>query len=318
MKKISLFLFVLLTLTACAVPVPTATVAPPASPTSTETPIPSPTRTLIPEPTATEIGLVSQDVLTGIGYTAEELKALGFEKYKEGEYSFPGDTVTYHGIIGAKADGSKEMLAIKFDNSPNLVKLSSSEMLEYAKQAKEIFPATPCFEDFFHDKALTIPAVGIKGISTNIVLSTIEKDASGKDVLSTQSLILVTMGDSGFPALYGTVIQGEDATNPNKDIFENGKLSVYIGSITKSDKVYSLEELTEIVSKKGEPVRISAEIVLPTSSNNGGYNRFYKIFSQNQSYVSDYTSFLSSHGVTQTGENLIIILSYGSKVGYQP
>jgi len=185
MKKISLFLFVLLALAACApAPLQTSEVSKTSevSPSSTPTPPATPTRiataTAIPNALENKQG----QALLGLGYEQAQLKE--FTSFAEGDYSFPGDTVTYHGIIGTKADGTKEILAFKFSDNPNLIKLSGTEVVELANKACS---AGACFSQS-HWGPNFEPITFINAASTGIVLSEDKKDANGKIIATTQSL----------------------------------------------------------------------------------------------------------------------------------
>ena len=184
MKPIfSILALATLALAGCA---PTAAISTP-SPTPTEIIVPTPTATPLP-PTATATAIPNAlenkqgQALLGLGYEQAQLKE--FTSFAEGDYSFPGDTVTYHGIIGTKADGTKEILAFKFSDNPNLIKLSGTEVVELANKACS---AGACFSQS-HWGPNFEPITFINAASTGIVLSEDKKDANGKIIATTQSL----------------------------------------------------------------------------------------------------------------------------------
>ena len=182
MKKISLFLFVLLIFAACApAPAQTSEVSETSevSPSSTPTPPATPTRiataTAIPNALENKQG----QALLGLGYEQAQLKE--FTSFAEGDYSFPGDTVTYHGIIGTKADGTKDILAFKFSGIPDLVKISGTELANYAKEARKSPISGSSFEKHYVGDQREL-IIDINSVSTGVIVQ-FEKDVGGKKII---------------------------------------------------------------------------------------------------------------------------------------
>ena len=310
MKKISLFLFVLLALAACApAPLQTSEVSETSevSPSSTPTPPATPTRiaTATATPSALESG--QGQALLGLGYEQAQLKE--FTSFAEGEYSFPGDTVTYHGIIGTKADGSKEILAFKFSDNPNLIKLSGTEVVELSKQTCS---AGACFSHSYFGPNRE-PMTDITAITTGIVLADDKKDEAGNIIASVQSALILTQNDDGHPRFIKFVVQVEDPNNPDSDLLNNNILNGFDFTTQGSTKVHSLEELADIF-QKGIKIEFGTQSIKYLVGIVKGFGFFGDTFGSDPFYSSAFESFLSSHGTTLTRNDPILILSRTSKI----
>ena len=279
------------------------------SPTPTRTPIPAtPTKLATATPKAIESG--QGQALLGLGYEQAQLKE--FTSFAEGDYSFPGDTVTYHGIIGTKADGSKEMLAIKFSDNPNYLKLSGTETL---KLAKEACAAGACFSHHFWGDNKE-PITFVKMVSTGILLSNDKKDESGNVTASNKSLLALTLNDQGFPLFLKGVVEIEDPSNPGIDLLNNNILDdVFNFANQDSNRVHSLEELAKFFQKgKGMQMEFGIqEIGFIGGEKVKGWQFFKDTFGSDPNYQSALRLFLSDNGVTQTGNDPIMFLLTTSK-----
>jgi len=304
MKPIfSILALATLALAGCA---PTAAISTP-SPTPTEIIVPTPTATPLP-PTATATAIPNAlenkqgQALLGLGYEQAQLKE--FTSFAEGEYSFPGDTVTYHGIIGTKADGSKEILAFKFSDNPNLIKLSGTEVVELSKKTCTL---GQCFSQFTWGDERE-PITFIDAVTTGIVLSDDKKDETGNVIASAQSLLMLTMDDRGNPRFLKMVVQVKDPANPNENLLKNGLLNS-LGFVTEdSTKASSQQELAEFFH---EGIQIEFGIQKIEFIGGGkvvGWSFFKDTFGADPSYQSALESFLLKNGLLQTGNDSIIIL----------
>jgi len=305
MKKISLFLFVLLALAACApAPLQTSEVSKTSevSPSSTPTPPATPTRiaTATATPSALESG--QGQTLLGLGYEQAQLKE--FTSFAEGEYSFPGDTVTYHGIIGTKADGSKEILAFKFSDNPNYLKLSGTEVMELGKKTR-----TPgqCFSQFTWGDERE-PITFIDAVTTGIVLSDDKKDETGNIIASAQSALMLTLDDSGHPRFVKMVVQVKDPAKPDVDLLENGLLNI-LGFVTESTtKVHSQRELAGFF-QKGIQIEFGVQqLQFLKGGKVMGWSFFKDTFGSDSLYSSALKLFLLKNGLVEAGNDSIIVL----------
>ena len=282
-----------------------ATVTSEATPSSTPTPPPTKTPTPRPEPPATAMPSALESgqgqALLGLGYEQAQLQE--YKNFAEGTYSFPGDTVVYNGIIGTKVDGSKEMLAIKFSDNPNYLKLSSTEIMELANKA-----CSSCFKDGYSGNNME-PSTEITMTSTGIAESIEKKDVNGKVVAITQSILMVTQDNKGNPRLIRYVVQLENGVNPNINLLQNVKLFKF-GNNDESTTVHSLEELSKFLPKS---TQINALVHLRVSNaTQEGAVFFGNTYRADPTYFANLEVFLSSHGATQTEKNPVIILSSGT------
>jgi len=302
MKKISLFLFVLLALAACApAPLQTSEVSKTSevSPSSTPTPPATPTRiaTATATPSALESG--QGQTLLGLGYEQAQLKE--FTSFAEGEYSFPGDTVTYHGIIGTKADGTKEILAFKFSDNPNLIKLSGTELANYAKEARKSPISGSCFEKNFVGNQRD-PIMDINSVSTGILVQ-FEKDIDGKKIIFKTGL-MATRTDQGIPVPFLAILQMEDASNPGVDLLENNFFWSSGLVTTMSNEAHSDEEWVSVIPK-GKRLNLSVHYKkLPYEKIEGVFlfNKF-----ADEGYLKTLKSFFDSNGNERTSDLIITL-----------
>jgi len=315
MKKISLFLFVLLALAACApAPAQTSEVSKTSevSPSSTPTPPATPTRiaTATATPSALESG--QGQALLGLGYEQAQLKE--FTSFAEGNFTFPGDTVTYHGIIGTKADGSKEILAFKFSDNPNYIKLSSSEMQTLGEGlCSQIYLKSGCFETVLASQSGRSLETYVDARSTGILESIDIKDESGNIVATTRSMLLLTKSDNGFIRLIRDTREMESPSKPGQDLFLNRMLRVF-GIKQDSTQLHSPNDLVNLIPR-GMKIRLGIEhAILLRSGASEGKTLFVNLFTNDQDYSLSLESFLSSGGVIQTTQNPINILSNSSEI----
>jgi len=232
-----------------------------------------------------------------------------FTSFAEGEYSFPGDTVTYHGIIGTKADGSKEMLAIKFSDNPNYLKLSGTEV---TKLANEACAAGECFEHRYFGNEMK-PITWINASSTGIALSDEKKDEKGQVIATAQSELIITQSDDGYPRFIKLVVQIEDPANPEESLLRSDIL-YFLGFDVDylSTKVLSLEELAKL--PKGLQIKIGAESAkFLAASTIKGYPFFMDTFGSDSLYIETFDLFFSNHGKEAIGNNPIVILANAVK-----
>jgi len=315
MKPIfSILALATLALAGCA---PTAAISTP-SPTPTEIIVPTPTATPLP-PTATATAIPNAlenkqgQALLGLGYEQAQLKE--FTSFAEGEYSFPGDnTVTYHGIIGTKADGSKEMLAIKFSDNPNYIKLSSSEMQTLGEGlCSQIYLKSGCFETVLASQSGRSLETYVDARSTGILESIDIKDESGNIVATTRSMLLLTKSDNGFIRLIRDTREMESPSKPGQDLFLNRMLRVF-GIKQDSTQLHSPNDLVNLIPR-GMKIRLGIEhAILLRSGASEGKTLFVNLFTNDQDYSLSLESFLSSGGVIQTTQNPINILSNSSEI----
>jgi len=308
MKKISLFLFVLLIFAACApAPAQTSEVSETSevSPSSTPTPPATPTRiataTAIPNALENKQG----QALLGLGYEQAQLKE--FTSFAEGDYSFPGDTVTYHGIIGTKADGTKDILAFKFSGIPDLVKISGTELANYAKEARKSPISGSSFEKHYVGDQREL-IIDINSVSTGVIVQ-FEKDVGGKKIIFKTGL-MATRTDQGIPVPFLEILQMVDASNPGVDLLENSFLWASGLSPSLSTQVHSDEEWAVFIPG-GKHLAVGVKYKIPSNARIKGAIFFRDNFAD-ENYLKALQLFLDSHGSKQTGD-LMITLSGGIK-----
>jgi len=308
MKKISLFLFVLLIFAACApAPAQTSEVSETSevSPSSTPTPPATPTRiataTAIPNALENKQG----QALLGLGYEQAQLKE--FTSFAEGDYSFPGDTVTYHGIIGTKADGTKDILAFKFSGIPDLVKISGTELANYAKEARKSPISGSSFEKHYVGDQREL-IIDINSVSTGVIVQ-FEKDVGGKKIIFKTGL-MATRTDQGIPVPFLEILQMVDASNPGVDLLENSFLWASGLSPSLSTQVHSDEEWAVFIPG-GKHLAVGVKYKIPSNARIKGAIFFRDNFAD-ENYLKALQLFLDSHGSKQTGD-LMITLSSGIK-----
>ena len=308
MKKISLFLFVLLALAACApAPLQTSEVSKTSevSPSSTPTPPATPTRiaTATATPSALESG--QGQALLGLGYEQAQLKE--FTSFAEGDYSFPGDTVTYHGIIGTKADGTKDILAFKFSGIPDLVKISGTELANYAKEARKSPISGSSFEKHYVGDQREL-IIDINSVSTGVIVQ-FEKDVGGKKIIFKTGL-MATRTDQGIPVPFLEILQMVDASNPGVDLLENSFLWASGLSPSLSTQVHSDEEWAVFIPG-GKHLAVGVKYKISSNARIKG-SIFFRDNFADENYLKALQLFLDSHGSKQTGD-LMITLSSGIK-----
>jgi len=310
MKPIfSILALATLALAGCA---PTAAISTP-SPTQTsevfETSevLPTPTETPIP-PTATPSALENKQgqALLGLGYEQAQLKE--FTSFAEGDYSFPGDTVTYHGIIGTKADGTKDILAFKFSDNPNYLKLSGTEVMELGKEAVEGSPEGSNFSirayDEYGSSDKSKAIFGVYSASTGIVES-LEKEVDGEKI-NFQSILMVTQDDNGNPRLYRWLVQMEKASKPDENLLEN-MIFLRLGLVSaRSTAVHSDQELIGFFSKNTR-INIGFRYKSPSNAIIKGSILFRDKIAD-EAYLEALQLFIDNHGAEQP-DNLITVLS---------
>jgi len=308
MKKISLFLFVLLALAACApAPLQTSEVSKTSevSPSSTPTPPATPTRiataTAIPNALENKQG----QALLGLGYEQAQLKE--FTSFAEGDYSFPGDTVTYHGIIGTKADGTKDILAFKFSGIPDLVKISGTELANYAKEARKSPISGSSFEKHYVGDQREL-IIDINSVSTGVIVQ-FEKDVGGKKIIFKTGL-MATRTDQGIPVPFLEILQMVDASNPGVDLLENSFLWASGLSPSLSTQVHSDEEWAVFIPG-GKHLAVGVKYKISSNARIKG-SIFFRDNFADENYLKALQLFLDSHGSKQTGD-LMITLSSGIK-----
>jgi len=302
MKKISLFLFVLLALAACApAPAQTSEVSKTSevSPSSTPTPPATPTRiaTATATPSALESG--QGQALLGLGYEQAQLKE--FTSFAEGDYSFPGDTVTYHGIIGTKADGTKDILAFKFSGIPDLVKISGTELANYAKEARKSPISGSSFEKHYVGDQREL-IIDINSVSTGVIVQ-FEKDIGGKNIIFKTGLI-ATRTDQGTPVPFLAILQMEDAANPGVDLLKNNFFWSSGLNSTLSNEVHSVEEWKGVIPK-GKQIEFGVRYI-PISYNIEGFSLFRDKFAD-EGYLKTLKSFFDSNGSERTSDLIIAL-----------
>jgi len=308
MKKISLFLFVLLIFAACApAPAQTSEVSETSevSPSSTPTPPATPTRiataTAIPNALENKQG----QALLGLGYEQAQLKE--FTSFAEGDYSFPGDTVTYHGIIGTKADGTKDILAFKFSGIPDLVKISGTELANYAKEARKSPISGSSFEKHYVGDQREL-IIDINSVSTGVIVQ-FEKDVGGKKIIFKTGL-MATRTDQGIPVPFLEILQMVDASNPGVDLLENSFLWASGLSPSLSTQVHSDEEWAVFIPG-GKHLAVGVKYKISSNARIKG-SIFFRDNFADENYLKALQLFLDSHGSKQTGD-LMITLSSGIK-----
>ena len=304
MKPIfSILALATLALAGCA---PTAAISTP-SPTPTEIIVPTPTATPLP-PTATATAIPNAlenkqgQTLLGLGYEQAQLKE--FTSFAEGEYRFPGDTVTYYGIIGTKADGTKDILAFKFSDNPNLIKLSGTELSNYAKEAQKSPISGSCFKKGYvgNQGDQSSPIMDINSVSTNIIVQ-FEKDLGGKKIIFKTGL-MATQTDQGTPVPFLAILQMEDAANPGVDLLKNNFFWSSGLNSTLSNEVHSVEEWKGVIPK-GKQIEFGVRYI-PISYNIEGFSLFRDKFAD-EGYLKTLKSFFDSNG-SEHPSDLIIVL----------
>jgi hypothetical protein len=284
-----------------AVP-PASTPRLPNTPRPPSTPIP---KTPIPKESAKSID--NRNTLNAMGYPKTEL-----DKYKEfttGIYYFTNDKgetdpVGYSGLIGTKADGSKEMLAIKFSGIPDLIKLSGTELANYAKEARKSPISGSCFEKKYvgNQGDLSNPKMDINSVSTGILVQ-FEKDIDGKKIIFKTGL-MATQTDQGIPVPFLAILQMEDASNPGVDLLENNFLWASKLSPSLSNEVHSVEEWKEIIPG-GKHIKLGMRYVIP-STKIDGFSLFQDKFAD-EGYSKSLHSFFNSNGSERTNDLIIVL-----------
>jgi len=298
----------LLALAACApAPLQTSEVSKTSevSPSSTPTPPATPTRiataTAIPNALENKQG----QALLGLGYEQAQLKE--FTSFAEGDYSFPGDTVTYHGIIGTKADGTKDILAFKFSGIPDLVKISGTELANYAKEARKSPISGSSFEKHYVGDQREL-IIDINSVSTGVIVQ-FEKDVGGKKIIFKTGL-MATRTDQGIPVPFLEILQMVDASNPGVDLLENSFLWASGLSPSLSTQVHSDEEWAVFIPG-GKHLAVGVKYKISSNARIKG-SIFFRDNFADENYLKALQLFLDSHGSKQTGD-LMITLSGGIK-----
>jgi hypothetical protein len=226
----------------------------------------------------------------------------------EGTYQFKNDqgqvdTVVYSGLIGTKADGSKEILAFKFSDNPNLIKLSSSEIKGLSKDAC-IGRMNGCFEEGYVGNGLSHPIVDVFAKSTGKVES-FEKMIGGEK-FNIQSVLMVTQTIDGFPRLMRVIVQVENGNNPGVDLFENVRLW-QLGLVPDlSNTVRSVQEW-ENFALNGKNIELTIDHdIEDTNLLVEGFGSFQdKLIDIN--YLTRLQLFLDSKGINQQDGSLIFL-----------
>ena len=313
MKKISLFLFVLLALAACApAPAQTSEVSKTSevSPSSTPTPPATPTRiaTATATPSALESG--QGQALLGLGYPEKQLQE--FVSFTRDTFSFTNDKgeidpVAYDGIIGTKADGTKDILAFKFSGIPDLVKISGTELANYAKEARKSPISGSSFEKHYVGDQREL-IIDINSVSTGVIVQ-FEKDVGGKKIIFKTGL-MATRTDQGIPVPFLEILQMVDASNPGVDLLENSFLWASGLSPSLSTQVHSDEEWAVFIPG-GKHLAVGVKYKISSNARIKG-SIFFRDNFADENYLKALQLFLDSHGSKQTGD-LMITLSSGIK-----
>ena len=231
-----------------------------------------------------------------------------FTSFAEGNFTFPGDTVTYHGIIGTKADGTKDILAFKFSDNPNYLKLSGTEVMELGKEAVEGSPEGSNFSirayDEYGSSDKSKAIFGVYSASTGIVES-LEKEVDGEKI-NFQSILMVTQDDNGNPRLYRWLVQMEKASKPDENLLEN-MIFLRLGLVSaRSTAVHSDQELIGFFSKNTR-INIGFRYKSPSNAIIKGSILFRDKIAD-EAYLEALQLFIDNHGAEQP-DNLITVLS---------
>ena len=227
--------------------------------------------------------------------------------YDRAEYSFPGDTVTYHGIIGTKADGTKDILAFKFSGIPDLVKISGTELANYAKEARKSPISGSSFEKHYVGDQREL-IIDINSVSTGVIVQ-FEKDVGGKKIIFKTGL-MATRTDQGIPVPFLEILQMVDASNPGVDLLENSFLWASGLSPSLSTQVHSDEEWAVFIPG-GKHLAVGVKYKISSNARIKG-SIFFRDNFADENYLKALQLFLDSHGSKQTGD-LMITLSSGIK-----